>query len=64
MKRFKYIVAWARQQGIVVERVNRRRIDFWYADDSGTVGSVEHRSYASNAALTDSLQEFLDIERC
>ena len=50
----KYITEWAKAQGIIVERVNSRRIDFYYADDHGTVGSSE-----SVGGLWDDLGEFL-----
>lgn len=56
MKRLtlKYVTAWAKARGIIVERMGARRIDFYYADDHGTVGSSE-----SVGGLWDDLGEFL-----
>lgn len=51
---FQYVKQWANMRGIRVERMGARRIDFWYPDDPGTVGSSE-----SVAGLWDDLREFL-----
>lgn len=56
MKRLtlKYVKAWAKARGIIVERMGARRIDFYYADDHSMTGTSE-----SVGALWDDLGEFL-----